>query len=104
MSTGLCIGWTTIGSESAACELARELIACGLVACVQLEGPVRSMYKWDGRLCDEVEWRLMLKFAEAQSEAVEAKILHLHPYVTPEWVVVRADQVSLQYLNWVLGE
>lgn len=100
---GLCVGWTTVDSESAAVELARALVEQGLAACVQIEGPIRSVYSWEGRICDDAEWRLMLKFSAERCDALHAKVLELHPYETPEWVVVRADAVDARYLAWAQG-
>lgn len=45
MSEDLLIGWTTLGSEVAAEQLARGLVAADLAACVQVEGEVISYYK-----------------------------------------------------------
>ena len=102
METLLLIGWTTVDSETVAESLARGMVEQGLAACVQIEGPVQSVYRWKGAVQSDREWRLMVKFAAGQSERLSAFIKRNHPYDVPEWVVVRADQVAPDYLKWAV--
>lgn len=104
MHDTLLIGWTTVDSEAAAQTLARGLVEQGLATCVQIDSGVQSVYRWEGKVQSECEWRLMVKFAAARSGEVLAYIEANHPYDVPEWVVVRAEQVAPKYLKWALGE
>lgn len=104
MSKDLLIGWTTVGSEAAAEELARGFVESGLVSCVQVESGVISHYKWKGEYCRESEWRLMVKFAAVNTDAVATFMEAHHPYEVPEWVLVRPEAVAPAYLRWALGE
>lgn len=104
MEQALLIGWTTVGSEAAAEQLAQALVEAGLAACVQIEAGLVSHYQWEGKHCRESEWRLTVKFAAAKGEALEAYLMEAHPYETPEWVVLRAEAVAPAYLRWALGE
>lgn len=97
---GLSIAWTTVPNSADAERLSREAVAQGLAACVQVEGPVRSFYKWEGKLETGEEYRLMFKFESSRAAALEAWLIEAHPYDTPEWVVVSADAVSQAYLDW----
>lgn len=103
MTDPLLIGFTTVASEAAAQELARELIESELAVCVQIDSGVQSVYRWEGKLCSDSEWRLWVKFLESKSEALEAFIDAKHPYDTPEWLVVRPEQVAPKYLAWAQG-
>jgi Uncharacterized protein involved in tolerance to divalent cations len=98
--TDLLLGWTTVSSESQAQDLAHALVEAKLAVCVQIDGPVHSVYRWEGKLCAEDEWRLLVKFVSDKSEALEAYLMEVHPYDTPEWVVVRPEHVSDKYLAW----
>lgn len=100
---GLAVGWTTLPSRDEAFRLARTLAGEGLVACAQADGPIRSFYRWEGALHEDEEWRLTLKFAAGKADAVEARMRALHPYATPQWIVVRADRVGADYLAWASG-
>ena len=104
MADTLLIGWTTVDSEAAAQQLAHGLVESDLAACVQIDASITSVYRWEGAVQSDTEWRLMVKFAESQSEAVAAYIDKHHPYDVPQWVVVRAEQVAPAYLKWALGE
>jgi periplasmic divalent cation tolerance protein len=104
MTDTLLIGWTTVDSEAAAQKLATGLVESGLVACVQIDAGVESVYRWEGKVQSEREWRLMVKFAAARRSEVLAYIEANHPYDVPEWVVVRSEQVAPAYLKWALGE
>lgn len=103
MKTLLLIGWTTVNSEKAGKLLAREIVEQKLAACVQMDGPIQSIYEWEGVVQSEREWRLMIKFSSRHSEKLNAFIEDNHPYEKPEWVVLHADQVAPGYLKWVFG-
>jgi periplasmic divalent cation tolerance protein len=96
----MLIAWTALGTREEADRLASGVVSAGLAACVQVEGPVVSHYRWEGRLERAEEYRLCLKFLPAQLPALEAHVLSHHPYATPEWIVVRAESVSGKYLSW----
>jgi periplasmic divalent cation tolerance protein len=96
----MLLAWTTVGSREAAEEIAREVIAHRLAACVQIDGPIVSHYRWEGRPERAEEYRLCLKFLETQAVALEEQVLRLHPYDTPEWIVLPATRVGEKYLSW----
>ena len=96
----LAIAWTTTALRSDADRLARELIEAGLASCVQIDGPVHSVYCWQGKIQATEEYRLMVKLPADCVARAESHVLAHHPYATPEWVVVQADRVSDKYLSW----
>jgi periplasmic divalent cation tolerance protein len=97
----LMIGWTTVETREQADSLARDIIAQGLAACVQIEGPITSHYCWNGKQEETLEFRLCLKFLAERESVLSKWILSHHPYETPEWITVRAENVSEKYLSWV---
>lgn len=96
----LLIGWTTVSSQSDALKLADALVSAGRVACAQIDGPITSVYRWEGQLEREQEFRVSLKFTPEAASAVERDLMDLHPYDTPQWIVVKAEQVAEKYLSW----
>ena len=96
----LMIGWTTIGTEAAANVLARSLIEGRLAVCVQIDGPITSIYKWEDEIQSEQEFRLSVKFLADQGDLLKAHLNKAHPYQNPEWVVVEAAHVPKKYLSW----
>jgi len=41
---------TTVNTEAKAAEIARKLLEGRLAACVQVLGPMRSRYRWEGKI------------------------------------------------------
>ncbi len=94
------IAWTTVTERTDAERLAADSVARGLAACVQIEGPLVSHYRWQGKLERGEEFRLTFKFVAARQEALENFVRQAHPYETPEWIVIQADRVAEKYLSW----
>ena len=94
------IAWTTVANRADADRLANEVVSAQLAVCVQVEGPLRSCYRWQGQLEQAEEFRLTLKCLPAQLAHLERHVLAHHPYDTPEWLVVRAERVGEKYLSW----
>lgn len=96
----LLVGWTTVATATGAEKLARLLIKGGHAACVQTDGPIRSWYRWEGKVCEESEIRLWIKGTARQFAALPEILAAHHPYATPQWVVVKAHFVGEKYLQW----
>ena len=96
----LLIAWTTVANRPEAEILARGIVDAQLAACVQIEGPLTSFSRWEGRLEEATEFRLTIKFLPEQSAGLEAWVHIHHPYETPEWLTLRAENVSEKYLSW----
>lgn len=98
----LLIATTTVSTRQQADTLARSLVACQLVACVQIDGPITSHYVWQGQAEETTEWRLTIKSRESIAAKLQREVLAMHPYDEPQWVAVIADFVSSGYRDWVL--
>ncbi len=94
---------TTVGREADARLIARTLVHERLCACAQIE-PIASVYRWDGQVCEEPEWRLVLKTADDRADALQARLLALHPYTLPAVYTLRPDAVSPPFVQWVQAE
>ncbi len=92
---------TTVGSQSAAQELARQIITARLAACVQIDGPVQSVYRWQGEICESQEWRCTLKTLAALTQPVVEAIGTHHPYDVPEILVLPVASSSPAYAQWL---
>lgn len=76
---------TTEADGERAEALARALLERRLVACASLL-PVRSLYRWQGRIESAGEVQLLLKTTEERLEELRAALVQLHGYDTPEWI------------------
>lgn len=94
---------TTVGSLEVARTLARQILADGLAACVQLDPGISSLYRWKGELCDEPEVRLVLKTLPGCEAALQALFARHHPYEVPQFLVT-AMRAGPAYGEWVRAE
>ena len=95
-----CMVLTTVASESQTEVLARQIVASGLGACVQVQ-PIKSFYLWKGEACAEPEWRLCIKTRRALYARLEGFIRAHHPYEVPQIVQVPIEEGATDYLDWV---
>jgi len=100
----MLIAWTTVASRDDAEKLAKSTIKAGLAVCVQIEGPITSVYRWEGRVEQSTEFRLMFKLLPTQSVALESHVMAQHSYDVPEWIVVPASQIGEKYLSWAQAD
>ena len=92
----------TCGSEEEALEIARSLVDEHLAACVNLLPPVRSIYRWEGKIWDEEEWMLFIKTQEQRFEELERKVKSLHSYSVPEIISLPIVEGASSYLDWLM--
>ncbi len=102
MSTAVSVVLMTAPNEENAAAIARALVEEGLIACANLVPQVRSIYRWDGALCDEREVLVLMKTA-ADFEALRARVVALHPYAVPELLKLEVGAGHTPYLDWVLA-
>lgn len=92
---------SNVGADQAQ-DLARKLVEERAAACVTLLAG-RSIYRWEGAVCEEPETTLMIKVSAEATEALVRRLGELHPYDVPEIVVLEVDSgASLEgYVSWV---
>jgi periplasmic divalent cation tolerance protein len=92
---------TTVGNEEQANTLARELVERRHAACVNLIPAVRSVYRWQGKICKDSEFMLIVKSQEEEFEAVAATIRELHSYDLPEILAFEVKHGDQAFLGWI---
>lgn len=92
---------TTVQSKEDARRIADRLVEKRLAACVQIAGPITSVYRWRGKVESADEWQLSAKTRSALYEAVEREIRAGHPYEVPEIVRLPIVAASADYLAWI---
>ncbi|MBA4017260.1 MAG: hypothetical protein C0483_08810 [Pirellula sp.] len=93
--------FSTFSNRAEAEAVAAELVDRRLVACAQVSAPVLSVYRWQGNTERTEETTLTLKTRSEKWPEVEAALLQLHPYDTPEIVAVPIVAGSAAYLRWI---
>jgi periplasmic divalent cation tolerance protein len=94
---------TTTGSPGEASRLARTLVEERLAACATIIPGVQSIFHWQGEIETSTETLLLLKTGLDQLDALEARVLELHSYQTPEFLVLGVEGVSHPYLDWLMA-
>ena len=95
---------TSLPSMEAAAALANALVESHLAACVQMNEGIYSVYRWEGRVCEEQEILLSAKTMSHQWEEICAFIKESHPYDLPEILASSPEQYDQQYGQWVKSE
>lgn len=92
----------TAPSAEAADRIARPLVEERLAACVNVVGPIRSLYRWEGRVQEDAERLLVVKTRRTLLDRLEVRVRALHEYDVPEVVALPVTGGSAAYLAWVL--
>ena len=92
---------TTLPDEATAQQLGARLVEERLAACAQILGPISSTYWWRGQVEQAREWYCHLKSTAALSAELSGRIRELHPYETPEIIVVEIKEGDASYLKWI---
>jgi len=94
----------TASSRDEAERIARALVEKRLAACVQLVSDIRSVYWWQGSICDENEVFFMAKTTRACFDELTAEVKRLHSYDVPEIVYIPIAVASPDYQGWIVAE
>lgn len=96
--------YSTYPDEATARTIARDLVAGGLVACVNMLGTMTSIYNWKGELHEDAEVAALLKTTTARADEVIAFVKSRHPYDTPALLVLPVTGGSADFLAWIAAE
>ncbi|MEO0048456.1 MAG: hypothetical protein RLZZ410_1415 [Pseudomonadota bacterium] len=95
---------TTMPTHEQALSLSESLVKSDLAACVQIQAPCTSIYKWKGALETTLEYPLHIKTSSKQKLAVEQLIARTHPYEVPEIIAIELGDVNQSYADWVVSQ
>ena len=94
---------TTVGTQDQANLIAEELVARRHSCCVNILPIQRSVYRWQGKICDDSEYLLLIKSMEEEYDAVEQTIQELHSYELPEILAFDIERGEAGFLSWIAG-
>lgn len=100
----LIVVLSTVETTKQADDLAALLVDQSLAACVQIDGPIRSRYRWAGKTESSTEYRLMIKSSLAAWPKLKEKMSRHHPYEEPEIVMMEINDASVGYRDWVVEQ
>ena len=93
--------FVTVPDEEVGVALVTALLEANLVACGNLLPGVRSIYRWEGKICDDAEQLLILKTTASALAALESTIAEHHPYECPEIIALPVVAGHSAYLDWI---
>ncbi|WP_374437991.1 divalent-cation tolerance protein CutA [Inhella sp.] len=98
--SGLIAALTSVSTREQAEALAHHLVEQGLAACVQLQA-IESVYRWQGVVQQEPEWRLLIKSTTTRWAELQAAVLAQHPYELPALVAWPLPEGHAAFQDWV---
>jgi periplasmic divalent cation tolerance protein len=82
-------------------RIGRTVVEERLAACVNLLGPIRSFYRWQGNVESADEVAAIFKTTSERCEALIARIAGIHSYDVPCIVTWPIDKILGNYAAWV---
>ena len=92
---------TTVGSSEEAERIAGHLVEARLAACVQILGPLTSVYRWKGKIEKDTEFICLAKTRAELFAAASAAIREVHSYEEPQIIALDITAGSSGYLRWL---
>lgn len=96
--------YCTVPKKKLANDIAKVLMKHKLVACVSMIDNVKSVFSWDGKICEEKEVLMMIKTRRANYGKVKLVIEDMHSYKVPEIIALPIVDCSEDYLKWLVNE
>ena len=103
MTTKAVVVLVTWPGDADVQAFARVLLEARVAACVSALPQMDSFYRWDGRVERGRERQLLIKTQAARLQALRLMVNDLHPYDTPEFLVLPVIGGDERYLDWIEG-
>ena len=94
---------TTVDSREEADRLATLMTDARLAACVQIQGPLHSVYRWHGRVTHATEWRCAFKTTKQDADRLRTRLVSEHRYDVPE-ILISSVGTTVPYAEWIAAE
>ena len=92
---------TTVSNLQEAKKIAHLLVEKKLAACINIIGPVLSIYKWENKIQQDQEYKLFIKTNKSHWNLVERLIIENHSYSVPEITQMNIKNIHLPYKKWI---
>jgi len=92
---------TTTEKRQDAEKIAGILVDGKLAGCVQIVGPMTSIYRWKGQVETAEEWQCIIKSRHELYGNIEKAIKSVHPYEVPEIIAVPLLKINRDYQEWL---
>ncbi len=92
---------STVASAEEARVIARALVERRLAACVNILGPLQSIYRWKDDVEESQEILLLIKTTAVNFSALREELKNLHSYEVPECIALDIEDGLPAYLKWI---
>jgi periplasmic divalent cation tolerance protein len=82
-------------------QIGRAVVEDRLAACINILGPVRSIYRWKGEVQTADEVAAIFKTSDEAAGELMTRIAGLHSYAVPCVVAWPVEKVLQSYAQWV---
>ncbi len=93
--------YITAPNRKEALKIGKTLVSERLAASVNMIGPVRSLYWWEGEIQDEEEVVVLAKTTEALFEELKDRVTAMHSYVCPCVIGIPVHKGHPPFLEWI---
>lgn len=91
----------TFATREDALRIGSALVEERFAACINILPPMQSIYRWKGQIEDSEEILALFKTTQERFVSLRNRIKELHPYETPEIIVVPVIEGLAGYLAWI---
>ena len=104
--TTVCLLYTTWPDEESVERAALRLLEMRLIACANVLGASRSIYRWEGEVQTDREIIALFKTSSATAGQAKAQITALHPYDEPCILALDANPAlsANSFQDWVVAQ
>ena len=99
--TGKILILNTCPGSITAKQIAQDLVANQLAACVNILPGIQSYFRWGNKVDFADEFLLVIKTTSERYDEVEKSIKLLHPHELPEIIAVPIQKGLADYLTWI---
>ncbi|MGE5540589.1 MAG: divalent-cation tolerance protein CutA [Gemmatimonas sp.] len=103
-STRTVLVYVTAPSARAAERIGATVVEEGLAACANVLGPVRSVFRWQGKVERAREAVLILKTRASGVPALTRRVKALHSYTVPCVVALPILGGNADFISWIVDE
>ena len=99
--TNARVVFANVGSQEEAQDIGRIVVEESLAACVNILPPIKSIYRWKGKIEEEPEVMLIFKTIQDRLPALIHRVNELHSYDVPEIIALPIIEGHEPYLEWI---
>jgi periplasmic divalent cation tolerance protein len=96
--------YITTADEAEAKRIARAVVEARLAACANVMGSIQSVYRWEGKVCEDNEVALILKTSEERKAELVDRVKQLHSYNTPCIACLPITAGNPGFMEWIADE